>query len=76
MNKSKLFVFLVFSLLVGSSFGFIAPSVNMAKGAKATSRALITYPSNGDTVSGTVVITTSSPEATSYERKPRDKNSC
>ena len=56
MKKTKLFVILVVSLIIGTSFAVFTPSSTTAK---AASRAtLFTNPSDGDTVSGTVIITT------------------
>ena len=56
MKKTKLFVILFVSLIIGTSFAVITPSSTTAK---ATARAILTSPSNGDTVSGTITITTS-----------------
>ena len=63
MNKSKMFVFVILSVLISSSIIAIAPSTTTARTLRAstTPRAsLITNPGDGETVSGIVVITTSS----------------
>lgn len=61
MNKSKLFVLVIFSVLMISSVTMISPQTATAKAAvTATPKAtLITNPANGATVSGTVTITLS-----------------
>lgn len=62
MSKSKLFVIVIFSLLVGSTIVFITPNA-IARDVKVadTKAGIITSPQNGDTVSGTVTITLSNP---------------
>ncbi len=62
MKKTKLFAILIVSIFIGTSFVVFAPNISMTKAvARATTpRALITSPTDGDTVSGTVTITTTS----------------
>jgi hypothetical protein len=63
MKKSKLFVIVLFSVLVTSSFLVLGQTTNTTKAvvrAPTAKASLITNPSDGETVSGTITITTSS----------------
>ncbi len=66
MKKTNLLVLLVTALMIGTSLTIIAPTVATTKEVRAiTPRGYITSPSDGATVSGTVIITVSS-SATIY----------
>ncbi|MHA1505020.1 MAG: Ig-like domain-containing protein, partial [Candidatus Heimdallarchaeota archaeon] len=56
MKKQKLFVILIVSLFIGTSFAVFTTTNTMAK---AVTRAYLISPQDGDTVSGTVTITCS-----------------
>ncbi|NHJ06075.1 MAG: hypothetical protein EAX90_14710 [Candidatus Heimdallarchaeota archaeon] len=60
MNKSKIFVFVILSVIVGSTLVAVTPNVTTTRAMKAiTPKATyITNPSDGETVSGTITITT------------------
>jgi hypothetical protein len=57
MKKTKLFVILIVSLIIGTSFTVFTPTTSMAKAVTTSSpRGYITSPVDGATVSGTVTI--------------------